>query len=138
MNLEERDQEILHTLDELREASHRLPVIVEGKKDRRALRGLGLRGKIIRLQNGSPVFELCEVIAREHSEVVILTDWDRRGGQLCRLLREGLGANDVRYNIDFRARLARLTRKEIKDVEGLPALVGRIAPSTARDPRLPR
>ncbi|MDX1534551.1 MAG: hypothetical protein R3291_02910, partial [Thermoplasmata archaeon] len=58
--------------------------------------------------------------------VLILTDWDRRGGQLSRLLREALAANDVRANTEIRARLARLCKKEVKDVEGLGRLVGRI------------
>lgn len=135
MNMDDRDEEILQTLEDLRELSLRLPVLVEGKKDRRALRGLGLRGKIVRVQNGSSIFELCETLARDHKEVVLLTDWDRRGGQLCRLLREGLAANGVRYNTEVRARLARLTKKEVKDVEGLPSLVERIRPP--RPPRRP-
>lgn len=128
MNLETRDQEILETLDDLRTLSRRLPVIVEGKKDRLALRRLGLPGEIIRLQNGSSIVALCEGIARDHGEVVILTDWDRRGGRLCRLLRDGLAANDVRSNVEVRARLARLCKKEVKDVEGLVRLVHRIDP----------
>lgn len=134
MNLEKRDQDILETLDELRELSRSIPIIVEGKKDRETLRSLGISGTIIGLQTGTPVFTLCEGVAREHREAVILTDWDRRGGQLCRLLREGLAANDVRTNVEIRARLARLTRKEVKDVEGLKRLVQRISASSEARP----
>ncbi len=129
MNLEQRDREILETLDELRELSLRVPVIVEGKKDGEALRKLGVRGTLIRMHSGPSVFHLCEALAQEYNEAIILTDWDRRGGQLSRLLREGLAANDVRTNTEIRARLARLCKKEIKDVEGLKRLVSRIAPS---------
>ncbi len=129
MNLEERDREILETLDELRELSLEMPVIVEGKKDREALRRLGVQGTLVRVHGGTTVFHLCETLAEEHDHVLILTDWDRRGGQLSRLLREGLAANDVRANTEIRARLARLCKKEVKDVEGLRRLVARIRPS---------
>ncbi|MFQ5553052.1 MAG: toprim domain-containing protein [Thermoplasmata archaeon] len=126
MNLEERDRQILETLDELRELSLQIPVVVEGKKDGEALRKLGVQGTLVRLHAGTTVFHLCEALAEEHDEAIILTDWDRRGGQLSRLLREGLAANDVRANTEIRARLARLCKKEIKDVEGLGRLVRRI------------
>ncbi len=129
MNLEERDREILETLGELRELSLEMPVIVEGKKDREALRRLGVQGTLVSVHGGTTVFRLCEALAEEHDHVIILTDWDRRGGQLSRLLREGLAANDVRANTDIRARLARLCKKEVKDVEGLRRLVARIGPS---------
>ncbi len=126
MNLEQRDREILETMEELRELSLRMPVIVEGRKDREALRSLGVEGTLVGVHSGTTVFRLCETLAETHSEVLILTDWDRRGGQLSRLLREGLSANDVRANTEIRARLARLCKKEIKDVEGLRRLVARI------------
>ncbi len=129
MNLEERDREILETLGELRELSLEMPVIVEGKKDREALRRLGVQGTLVSVHGGTTVFRLCETLAEDHDHVIILTDWDRRGGQLSRLLREGLAANDVRANTEIRARLARLCKKEVKDVEGLRRLVARIGPS---------
>lgn len=126
MNMEERDREILETLEELRELSLQMPVIVEGKKDREALQKLDVPGRLVRLNRGTSVFRLCERLAEDYTEVLILTDWDRRGGQLSRLLREGLAANDVRANTEVRARLARLCKKEVKDVEGLGRLVARI------------
>ncbi|MFQ6013135.1 MAG: toprim domain-containing protein [Thermoplasmata archaeon] len=128
MNLERRDREILETLDELRELTLHMPVIVEGKKDGEALRSLDVEGTIVRMHGGTTVFRLCEALAEEHDEAIILTDWDRRGGQLSRLLREGLAANDLRANTEIRARLARLCKKEVKDVEGLKRLVNRISP----------
>ncbi len=129
MNLQERYRQVLQTIEDLREVNLRTPIIVEGRNDGRALRKLGLRGRIIRLNDGSSIFQLCESVARKHPEVVILTDWDRRGGQLCRLLREGLAANGVRYDVDLRARLTHLCKKEAKDVEGLAGLVERISHS---------
>ncbi len=134
MKLKERYEKVLQTLEELREASLKAPIIVEGRNDGRALRGLGVAGEIVTLNSGSSIFHLCESLSRSHSQAVILTDWDRRGGQLCRLLREGLAANGVRYDVDLRARLTRLCKKEVKDVEGLGPYVLRISRSEAVSP----
>lgn len=127
MRLQERYDQVLQTIEDLREASLGTPIIVEGKNDRKALRSLGVQGAIIRLNSGSSIFQVCEEVSRSHSEVIILTDWDNRGGHLCRLLMEGLAANGVRYNVELRARLTRLCKKEVKDVEGLATLVERIS-----------
>jgi dTMP kinase len=127
MRVQERYDQVLQAIEDLREASLKAPVIVEGKNDGRALRSLGIRGAIIRLNSGSSVFQVCEDVSRQYSEAVILTDWDHRGGHLCRLLMEGLAANGVRYNVEIRARLTRLCKKEVKDVEGLATLVERIS-----------
>lgn len=127
MRLEERHEMVLETLEDLREASLQAPVVVEGKNDEEALRSLEVTGEIVTVNGGSSIFGLCETLARDHPTVIILTDWDRRGGQLCRLLREGLAANDVRYNAEIRGRLARLCRKDIKDVEGLRSYVARMS-----------
>ncbi len=126
MRVEERYERVLETIEDLREASLESPVIVEGKNDREALRNIDVPGKIISLNDGLPIFATCEEVSRTHESAVILTDWDHRGGQLCRLLREGLAANGVRYDVDLRGRLARLCRKEVKDVEGLAKYVHRI------------
>jgi 5S rRNA maturation endonuclease (ribonuclease M5) len=138
MRLQERYDQVLQAIEDLREASLRAPIIVEGKNDGRALRSLGITGAIIRLNSGSSVFQVCEEVSRSHSEVVILTDWDHRGGQLCRLLREGLAANGVRYNAEIRARLTRLCKKEVKDVEGLATFVERISRPGKESPRARR
>jgi dTMP kinase len=126
MKPQDRYDEVLATLDELRELNERIPVIVEGVRDKRALRAMGVRGTILALNGGNPVFALCEAISREYGEAVILTDWDHQGGQLCHLLREGLTANGVRYNDQIRARLTLLCRKDIKDVQGLGGYVERL------------
>lgn len=131
MKLEERYARVLQTVDDLREASREAPIIVEGKNDVRALRYLGIAGEIIRLNSGSPIFAVCEDVARHHPSAIILTDWDRRGGQLGRLLREGLAANGVKPEAEFRGQLGRLCRKEVKDVEGLARYVRRIERATA-------
>jgi len=125
LRAEDRYAELLTRIEELRELNRAVPVVVEGARDVRALRALGLRGRIEAVNTGAAVFALCERLGREVSRVILLTDWDRRGGQLARLLREGFAANGVTSLDGVRARITALCQKDIKDVESLDALVAR-------------
>lgn len=128
MRRDEQHEAVVRVLEELTEANREAPVIVEGPEDRKSLRQLGIRGEIWTLNSGTSVFNLCERVSARHGRAIILTDWDRRGGQLCKRLRDGLEANGVRYDVDVRARLSYLCRKDIKDVESLARFVERIDP----------
>lgn len=123
-------QELLEKIEEvlkkLKEINTEMPIIVEGESDVRALRELGLEGEIIPINKGQSLFNFCEEIARKYGRVVILTDWDRKGGHLCKLLKENLKANDVLFNTEMRAKLAGYCKKETKDVEGLSGCVYRL------------
>jgi len=138
MNVDERHERIVAVVEELAEANGRAPVIVEGERDVLALRRLGLTGEIVAVNRGGTVFHLCEQLAAGHPEVVILTDWDVRGGQLARRLRDGLAANGVRYDDGLRARIALLCQKDIKAVEDLHAYVERLRPRGDDGRRRPR
>ena len=128
MNLDETYEKLAVILADLAEANERAPLVVEGERDVKALRALGLAGEIVTLHRGVTVFHFCERLAAQHRHVVILTDWDVRGGQLARLLRDGLAANGVQYDDDLRARLAALCQKDIKAVEDLHRFAERLAP----------
>ncbi len=126
------DWEQLHldlqkVLEDLEEKNRVAPIIVEGEYDRRALRALGVTGDVRLINEGSTIFGLCESIAGGHREAIILTDWDVRGGRLARQLRDGLAANGVRFDEELRARLTRLCRKDITDVESLHTFVERVS-----------
>jgi 5S rRNA maturation endonuclease (ribonuclease M5) len=123
MNPEERLEELTELIDELRMRNETAPILVEGDKDIRSLRALGIEGEILSINTGSSIFNFCEELSRKYSEVVILTDWDRKGGHLCRVLKEDLESNDVKYDDRIRARLAYLSRRDVKDVEGLAKLI---------------
>ena len=126
MNQKERLEEIENILKELIDLNSQIPILVEGRKDKKTLKELGVMGEIIKLNTGNSLFNMCEKLSAEHDKVIILTDWDRRGGQLCRLLREGFTANNVKCNDEIRTKLVRLCKKEIKDVEGLSTYINRL------------
>jgi len=117
---------ILEVLDDIEDASSDKPVVVEGLKDVAALRRLGLRKNVVSLGKGLRVFAFCEKLSEKHSSAVILTDWDRKGGKLARMLKDALEANGVRPDTDLRARLVILAKKDIKDIESLPTYVERL------------
>ena len=127
MDWERLEADLRKVLEDLAEKNGRAPVIVEGEYDKRSLRALGIGGDIRMINEGSTIFALCESIAAAHREAIILTDWDVRGGRLARQLRDGLSANGVRFDEDLRARLTRLCRKDITDVESLHGFVERVA-----------
>jgi dTMP kinase len=119
----ERLEELDKLLAELAEASLTKPIIVEGKRDTKALRALGVEGEVIELNRGMGMLDFCEAVASTHSEAVVLTDWDAKGGKLFRSLADSLKSLDVRVDGDFRRKLARLAKKGAKDVEGVPGFV---------------
>jgi dTMP kinase len=118
------------TLDELEELFRQLKerpegtvILVEGRKDRLALACLGIGGAIVQVQDARGIFGVAEDLARKGQEAIVLTDWDRKGGQLAELLRNALKANGVRYDDTIRARMSMLCKKEIKDIESLPSFM---------------
>ncbi len=126
LTAEERLEQLEKVFEELEDASSRVPIIVEGLRDVRALKLLGVEKNVVALHKGSSVFSLCEAIGRQSKEAIILTDWDRKGGQLARMLRDGLHANGVEANEYFRTQIVLLSKKEVKDMEGMPGFIERL------------
>lgn len=108
-------------VEDLISANEEMPVIVEGERDVRGLRSLGVHGTIIQINAGHTIVHLSEILAERYKSVIILTDWDRSGGRLARQLADALTASDVRCNLMLRKRFAHLTSREIKRVESLPS-----------------
>ncbi|MCJ7489289.1 MAG: hypothetical protein MUO87_03980 [Thermoplasmata archaeon] len=122
----ERLEETLKVIDELEELSREMPVIVEGRRDVEALGLLAVRSNIITLSKGVSLFTFSETISRDWPSVVLLTDWDRKGGQLARRLKEAFESNGTKVNDSIRRKLVILAKKDIKDIESLPAFVRRL------------
>jgi 5S rRNA maturation endonuclease (ribonuclease M5) len=118
-------------LDDLANRDSDQVILVEGLKDRSGLKLLGVEGEMILVQTRDGIFHVAEQLAKENKRAIILTDWDRKGGHLCRLLREALTANAVPYDDKIRGRLAKVSIGEIKDVESLPSYFSRLV-SNAR------
>jgi len=113
-------EEIEKNIDELKIENERMPIIVEGKKDVAALRLLGCSGVIITVNKGVSLTEFCDRIAQTYNTVILLTDWDRKGGSLCKRMMRLLKGRVI-YNTTYRDIFAKyaMTRK----VEGLPSWI---------------
>lgn len=123
---EETLKELTKILEELSSRAPEQVILIEGQKDRAALALLGVGGEVWQVHGPNSIFSLAERLCTEKKSAVILTDWDRKGGQLARLLRSALVANDVGYDDNVRRRLVRLVKMEIKDIESLPAFFSRL------------
>lgn len=124
-------EELEELLRQLKERPEDAVILVEGRKDRAALACLGIGGEIVQVQDAGGIFGVAEGLARNGQEAIVLTDWDRKGGQLAELLRNALKANGVRYDDSIRARMSMLCKKEIKDIESLPAFMAYLVQSAS-------
>lgn len=123
---QERLDQIQSVLEELIERDADTVILVEGMRDRGALTILGVRGDMVQVQSSTGIFPVAERLAREGRKAIILTDWDRKGGQLCRLLKNALKANNVPFDEELRRRLVIVAKQDIKDVQSLPSLYSRL------------
>jgi 5S rRNA maturation endonuclease (ribonuclease M5) len=121
----ERSARLREVFDDLQELNKQVPVIVEGKKDASALRSLGLMGDIIVLHNGQGLYDFCDDVAQRYGRVILLLDWDRKGEDLNKMLAHNLKGHWEEFS-SFRELLKILCQKEIKDIEGIPALLRRL------------
>jgi 5S rRNA maturation endonuclease (ribonuclease M5) len=99
-------EEVIEEIERLKELSIDFPIIVEGKKDERALRMLGVNGKFF-FANAMPVYELCEIISDKFPEVILLTDLDEAGKKITKKIKALLSQKGVRINEKFRFSLLR-------------------------------
>jgi 5S rRNA maturation endonuclease (ribonuclease M5) len=121
-----RLERIEELLSELSEYSGRgAIIIVEGKRDVLSLKKLGIDGNF-ELATRHSLFNFSEGIAQLGSEVVILTDWDRRGDLLAIKLSGYFESFGLKPKLELRNKLRLLSQKEIKDVESLYTYVSKL------------
>ncbi len=106
--------EFLKISEELRDKL----LIVEGIRDEKALKSLGLNN-IIKI-NRKPLYQVAEEAARAKSkEIVILTDFDREGRRLAARLSRLLGPYKIRINRRLRKKIMEFGKPEIQDLRTL-------------------
>jgi len=129
MDMTERLNRVEEVICEMQDLSKSgVIIIVEGKNDVIALRALGVIGPI-EIATRRPLFLFAEDISKKTvkgNEVIILTDWDRRGGFLASRISEYLRSMDTIPNNRLRSKLSSLVRKEVTDVESLSGYVEKL------------
>jgi 5S rRNA maturation endonuclease (ribonuclease M5) len=100
-------------------------IVVEGRRDVASLRSLGINGEI-RLASQQPLLEFTEQLSKSGKQIIVLTDWDKRGGMMARKIIDDLLFYGIVPNTDIRSRIGILVRKSIKDIESLNSYVSRM------------
>ncbi len=119
-------EKIEELLSELSEYSGRgAIIIVEGKRDIFSLRRLGIEGNF-ELATNTSLYNFTETIAKIGNEVVVLTDWDRRGDLLAVKLSGYFENFGLKPELQIRHKMKLMCHKEIKDVESLYTYVVRL------------
>ncbi|MEF8879030.1 MAG: toprim domain-containing protein [Candidatus Thermoplasmatota archaeon] len=121
MDFEKSIESVKEILEKIKEeSSNKKPIIVEGDRDVEALRSLGFKSTIITANQGISLIEFCDRLANKYEKIIILTDWDKKGGYLCYTIKRNLEGR-VQCNTDFRKKLAQ--NAAIKKIEGLPSWI---------------
>jgi 5S rRNA maturation endonuclease (ribonuclease M5) len=102
-------------------------IVVEGERDLRSLRRLGITGRVAMVHQGRTLSGTAHDLVGAARRVIVLTDWDAEGGHLARRLKEFLEADRPSLDLEYRRRLARIVRGELVHVEGLYGWARRLA-----------
>ncbi len=124
------DMERLEMLEELIQELQALAdtgtiIVVEGRRDVESLQSLGIKGDI-RLSSQHPLLDFTEQLSGSGKNIVILTDWDKKGGMMARRIIDYLRHYGISPNTDFRSKIGVLVRKSIKDIESLNRYIGKL------------
>jgi 5S rRNA maturation endonuclease (ribonuclease M5) len=120
--LKEKEEKILKILEALaNESAKGKPVVVEGKKDVDALRALGVAGTVLTVKTGGKSFldAVCEIEKMGVPEVILFLDFDRRGKEGTKRLKQSLERTKIKNNTKLWRALSALVGKEIQCVESL-------------------
>ncbi len=114
-------KEFFDAIEELKELSRNgWVVVVEGARDLRALREIGVEGDIVIFSGFSSTAEKLN-----GKRVIILTDYDAEGFEIEKGLLRALSSYGNVPNVELRRKIFRYVRKDITKVEELGCLVRR-------------
>jgi len=96
-------------------------VIVEGQKDKKVLKNLGISKPIIRISFQNRTYsDLIEEISSKYTRVILLSDFDEKGREMNRKLSRMLRQRGLIVNKGYRKVIGKLLRKmRISTIEAL-------------------
>ncbi len=113
------------------------PILVEGKRDKKALECLGFTGQIEVLNRGwtidRVVTSLFEIYGQRNPTdsgpvISVLMDWDRTGGRLQKKLVQLMESFDMKVCQETRNVLMKAIKPETRVVESLKGLSSKLLP----------
>jgi len=122
-----RFEKLQKLIDRLSDESQKgVTIIVEGNRDRDALRKMNITGRILCLQSSRKnAVEFVEGLEGVE-DVIVLTDFDREGVFLAKRLARLLNAQSMRSDLILWRDLRRLARSDIRSIEELPKYYQRL------------
>ncbi len=93
-------------------------VVVEGKRDVKALRSIGFAGRVVMLCHNSNLKLLVEE-AEKYRKTILLLDLDREGRSLTKKAATLLEEKKNTIDLYFRRKLSSTTRGRVKQIEEL-------------------
>jgi 5S rRNA maturation endonuclease (ribonuclease M5) len=112
-------EKLLDVIEELKIEAEEKPIIVEGKKDMESLVKLGVEGTFIIIAK-TPVYLIADELVRKGiKEVILLTDFDRRGKMLAKAITEEFRHRGIKVNTKIRHEIFIYTNSGIRDIESL-------------------
>lgn len=115
---------VFSILEQYRTKNLSTPIVVEGKNDVASLRSIDFTGKIVQVNSGESILHFSENLAEEYREIIILTDFDRKGKTLKKRIQDYLLSSGVKTDTYLWEYLCK--RSPIATVEELPSEVKRI------------
>jgi 5S rRNA maturation endonuclease (ribonuclease M5) len=110
-----------------------IPVIVEGRRDKEALRRLRVHGRIVCVKSTAEGFHDFAASLSRSREVTVLTDFDEEGARLAAKLIDELTHMRVKADLAIWKQLKALCRPEIRAVEELADYVEKLREEAAAD-----
>ena len=114
LDIKEKLKQFETLIEELIKENEEHPVLVEGKRDVKALRELGLEGEIVMLHSGRSLLETCELLAEGHDTILLMLDWDRKGKHLTKTIKQYLITLGIRAEDKYMNKIFSLARKETR------------------------
>jgi 5S rRNA maturation endonuclease (ribonuclease M5) len=121
---QEKLEQLIRGLAE--EAANSNPIVVEGKKDARALQELGVSGVVVTVKTGGKSFleATVEIERLGVGSVILLLDFDRRGKEGTLRLKHDLERAGLKVDTRFWTELQGLVGREVQCIESLPSYLG--------------
>ena len=127
--LKDKEEKILQILETLAEESKKgKPIIVEGKKDVTAIRALGVTGRVLTVKTGGKSFldAVCEIENMGVPEVILFLDFDRRGREGTKHLKQSLERAKVKPNTKIWRTLLTTVGREVQCIESLASYLSNL------------
>jgi len=111
MKLRDNERALVEIIQNLDSKYENLVIVVEGNRDVRVLRNLGVKATIIKTQSKLPRYRMIEQIvekAGQKGKVLVLTDFDLEGKELSSYIEKALEATGIKTLKGVRIRIRNL------------------------------